>query len=254
MTARILYGNVLSLGTLAATTTASGFQVRSLLDWRTYTKWRSSDTSTQYLTVNCGSAKTADALGVAAHNLADVGASVSVEYSSDNFVGDVNEALAAFVATSGPILKTFTPRTAQYWRLKITGLTAACEVAIATLGQVLTFPEHIHGEYTPVRKESKSEAEVSEKGHLLGVVTSFTQISSKVEFQFLTDTWFRNTFEPAWDAHLGKFIPFFWQHNVELAPGDVFLMRVKPGTDLDAKYQLPNTRRLDLDLIGLLLT
>ena len=87
----ILYDNIFTLATPTATTTDSGdeFDAAHLNDYRTYTYWKASKSSTCYLYIDAGASDTADTLGIVSHNLGTVGATVSVESSATGAWGGV---------------------------------------------------------------------------------------------------------------------------------------------------------------------
>lgn len=246
----ILYDNRLADGTVTATTTAAGYAAANIIDWRAYTFWRSADTATQYLTVDCGEALAADAVGIHGHNLFSVGATLAVECSSDDFATDVTVASAgALVTSDGPLLRTFAAQTKRYWRIKITTLSAACYIAVAAIGARFTFSESIDGEFTPAAERFDSDVE-SSPGQMLGGVRGFIERSSMVDFEYVTDVWFRGTFMPIWDGHLGRLLPFFWAPNTDLSAADVCLYRIEPGSALDARYVANGWRSFSLRLVG----
>lgn len=87
---KLFYSNVLA--DLTATSTAAGYAVANLLDWKEGSWWQATSTADQYITFDAGANKTvgADYLGIANHNLA--GATVMLQYSNDNFSSDINDA------------------------------------------------------------------------------------------------------------------------------------------------------------------
>ena len=254
MTAQLLYDNRLADAAVSATTTDTGFDADNISDWRTNTRWQSSSTATQYLTVDCGSAKSADTVGLAVHNLATAGASLAVECSSDNFVSDTTVAKAsASVVDDGVLYLQFASQSKQYWRLKITGLTVKCYIALAVIGERVEFPELIEGEFSPGKEQVQPGATVAAKGQTLEVVKEYTTLSSRVGFQLITDAWFRDTFMPVWDAHLRTLMPFFWVPNYDLDATGAYVYRIAPGGMLDAHTQAIGKRRFSLSLVGVVL-
>lgn len=246
----ILYDNRLDDGTPTATTTASGYSVLNLSDWRSYTYWKAGSTATQYITVDAGSAKAADSLAIISHDLFTRGASISVECSSDNFGADITVALAAFAPTSDKaIFKTFTSISKRYWRLKITGLTAACFMGILVIGARLTFNRYLTEEFDPIGEEPVGESLESVQGQPLGSVVSFVKNNSKISLRIISDSWFTNTFKPAWDNHISKFKPFFFVWNFTNFPTDIRLMWLSPGQRLEAPYE-GLTRKFSLEFHG----
>jgi hypothetical protein len=73
----------------------------------------------------------------AGHNLN--GLTVKLQYSTDNFSGDINDAASWAQSGSALIDKEFTSQTKQYWRLNIAAPAAAPELAEMFLGPSYTF-------------------------------------------------------------------------------------------------------------------
>ena len=80
------------LSGLVASSTASGYEVDNLLIFLESSLWKGVGTGDHTITFDAGANKTVGAnyLGIANHNLA--GATVMLQYSNDNFSGDINDA------------------------------------------------------------------------------------------------------------------------------------------------------------------
>ena len=209
----ILYDNRLNDGTPVATTTDTGYDVLNLKDLRSYTFWQAANTTTPcYITVDCGSAKSADCLGIFKHNFNTIGASISVECSSDNFASDTTVALAAFApATDKAILKTFTTVSKRYWRLKINGtLSAKPYMAILMLGSKLELSHEPDTPFQLIDEGVESETSKSNAGHILGSVIFYHPIEIICKISWLARTWVTDTFKPFWDNHGSLMKPFFF--------------------------------------------
>lgn len=251
MNALLLHHNLLANGALTASTTTAGTHVRQITDWRGYTFWRSTNTAAQTITVDCYSPVSADTLALHYHNLASVGASITLEASADNFTADTTVVLGSFAATPGIIFKRFSPITKRYWRLRITGHSAAAQIGIATLGVPLLFDQPIEGEYTPAVDDPQLSVEISQSGHMLGAVVSHTRLTADFQWHYVNDAWFREVFKPVWDAHLSGGVPFFFAPDYTQFPDDVFLYRIDPGFNLNAKLTTTARRQFNLKMIGL---
>ena len=115
---KILHENRLDDATPVASTTATGFNVLNLRDFRPYTKWQPTALPAT-ITVNCGVSKSADYWAIYGHDLYTQGATIYLRGSTDNF------------AASDVLLDTYTPidntpfarlpssASYRYWRIKI---------------------------------------------------------------------------------------------------------------------------------------
>ena len=80
----ILHDNLFLLGTPTATDTASGYSILNILDRRAYTLWKAASYGTKYITIDCATAQSANAVAIAGHNLHTADAIIKVQSSSDN--------------------------------------------------------------------------------------------------------------------------------------------------------------------------
>lgn len=245
----ILYDNRLNDGTPTATDTASGYDVLNLRDYRTYTYWKAANaTGIKYVTVDCGTPKSADALGIVGHNLNTVGATISVESSPDNSVW--TERLAGFTPSNDKaLLKLFTSASARYWRLKITGMSAAPFMAILVIGSRFTFERYLKSPFDPDAEKVEAKAVRSKGGHVLGVAIAFYERNIQAEWSRLTPSWIKNTFIPAWTGHLSKCLPFFWAWEPTDHSDEVYYVALPPDASLRMPYD-PVRRSLSLDMVG----
>lgn len=217
----LLYKNVFDDGTPTATNTATGYDVLNIRDSRAYTYWKATGFGTLYLTVNAGSAKSCDTLGIFSHNLGTASASVSVEHSPDGAAW--TEVLAAFTPTDDyAILKTFTSASKQYWRVKIVTAAVTPMLAICLLGARIEFPSK---PLAPLSKYAIGHETVSTKsksGHILGQQVMYDTLSMSFTFPPAESnyTWWSTTFKTFWDDHQLK--PFFFCLDYTLFPADVF--------------------------------
>src|SRR3990172_5387949 len=125
---------------LAAGSTASGdYSAAYLYNMLETNLWKAADTTSPvYITYDAGAGNTkqADYLAIIGHNLFSAGATIALQYSTDNFASDINDAFTAFAPSADTvILKEFTAVAKRYWRLKITStLSAAPYMAICVWG------------------------------------------------------------------------------------------------------------------------
>jgi len=248
--AELLCDNRFADGAITATTTAAGYDAANIASLRTAEQWLSADTTTQYLTVDCGAVKSADGFGLIS-NLHLVGASVAVECSADNFAADTTIAYPATAVTQSVMFPSFANQDKQQWRLAITGLTAPGQILKASIGQRFVFDGPIEGEFSPAVEHVMPANGLPDKGQVLELLAAYTRLSARARFSLVDDVWYRETFLPVWDSWLIKFKPFFWAPNRTLRPDDAYWMWVDPAVVLDAAYH-PRTwkRRFELPLQG----
>ncbi len=246
----VLYDNRFLDGTPTATDEVAGYSILNIRDLREYTSWWAASSGTKYLTVNCAGAKTADALGIAEHNLGTAGATVSVESSPDNAVW--TERLAGFVpADDRPILKYFTTAFAQYWRVKIVTASVAPQVAVCVLGARLEFPYPPTAPYTPYILKAKAEANRSKAAIILGTNYQYRTVRLSPSWEVVPVAFVDNSFIPFLTAHASKLLPFFFAADLTAYPLDAFFVALAEGSGIDnPKSNGVYYDRISLDLEG----
>jgi hypothetical protein len=235
---------------VTATSAASGYPLAFALDWRSYTWWQSADNATQQIIWQPMAPGAVSDLVIYGHNLGSVGAVVTLEGSDDGFVSDIVTPVAEAVSDDAVFYRRFASSVKAAWRLTFSNQSAAVKVSCLSLGEALLFEQPIDGEYSPLDEEAAEQTAISEGGALLGSVISHVSTEASADIKYLSDAWVRNTFYPLWVSRLSTLMPFFWAHNVELAPNDIFLMRMK-SPRFSSPYQTTGRRQLTLTMIGL---
>ena len=248
----ILFDNILTEGTLTATSTAPGYDVDNIMDYRSYTKWKATGTGVQYLTWAMGASSpvrsqtgwyiklqnnallrqlsggvdTADAVGIFNHNLGTIGATVLVQYYGG---GAWNTLDTLTPSDDDPILSTFTSSISGDWRIKISGMSAAPEIGIIHLGVHLLFPWPPEAPVVPEEEGIKANTEYSGAGNLLGTVLAYNPVTINQRWTNLTRTWYSSSFLQFWDNHGKLIFPFFYAWDLTNRPDDIFYVSIDPG-------------------------
>jgi len=236
------YDNRLDDGTPAASTTAAGdFNVLNLRDWRPYSWWKPTAMPAT-VTVDCGSAKASDYMLL----YAEAG-SYECRGSTDNFsASDVLLGTLVLTETTLALLR-FNSASYRWWRLRMTGSVRS--VAICSIGAALNMPVGLmSGDFRGRKTEGRYAS--SMKGLPLGRLVDFESFSETLRFRYVDWSWERNTWEPAWDAHLA-FDPFVFAWDPANYPNDLLLVGHVGGFDYP---QTPGGRGdLSLALTGVFL-
>jgi len=242
----ILADNRFLDGTPTATDTAVGYDVLFIRDYKTFTSWKAASVGTKYLSVDCGSAKSADCIAFAGHNFGTGAAQISVE-SSDNGT-DWTERITPFsVTTDKAALRTFASASARYWRTKIASPTIAPQVAVLLVGLRITFPYPPDAPFSPGKEGMEVSAARSRTGQLLGVDVRFKPYSIRAQWSDLSRTWVESYFLPFWENHASNLTPFFWAWDLGVYPNNVRYVRVAENYEMDPKLSVLGV----YDLIGL---
>lgn len=217
--------------TLAATSTASGYSVASIYNMLEVNSWVSGGTtSPQYLTLDLGvgNTATADYLAIIGHNLNTIGATITLQYSTDNFAADVNDAFTGFAPSSdNALVKEFTaPAAKRYWRLKISGtLTAAPYLTVCIWG-LKTELDYVTASFDPHAYDEEVNISKSYGGYVSGVTVHHTERRMTLNFEDCDSTLYAKL--AAWYDNHGL-NNFFVAWEMANSPNDIFLMRREPG-------------------------
>ncbi len=229
----ILYNNLLLNATLSSSPVAeTGYDVRNIIDNKSFTYFKFSGTGVGYITADLGSAQTANAFAIMGHNFADMGASVSLESSPDGITWAVRE--PAFTPTDNKaLLKLFVSYSARYWRVKIyaTGTKAFC--AVIFLGQIIRFPDPPDVPYSSALEEIESDSARSKAGFLLGVNIKYKRLKISPIFSHILKSWVDSDFVPFWDNYASDLKPFFYQYGT-----DTFWVAMEEGSSLSLPRQI----------------
>jgi hypothetical protein len=246
----ILADNRFLNGTPTATDTATGYSVFNLRDLKSFTSWKAASSGTKYLTVDCGSAKAADTLGIFKHNLGTAAATVSVESSPDNSTW--TNRLTGFVPGSDKaILKNFTTQTYRYWRVKIVTASIAAQVAEVMLGSRITFPYPPETPFTPASLKIEAETTKSKTGQLLGMVVRFKPYTISARWSALSRSWVDATFRPFFEDYASELKPFFWAWDLDTFPSDVRFVTIDPEMSMETPVSILATYdSVSLEMIG----
>jgi hypothetical protein len=218
MTGFIGYENFFTSGTVTATSEATGFEKENGYDWLTTDWWKPTAGGTYYLTVDMGAADSADYVGIAGHNLGTESAQVTVQYSSDNFAADINDAYTLeAVSDDTTYIKRFTSQSARYWRLKVVSTNAAL-IGQVSIGARLDIPNLPEPGFRPPQFSSSNRILNSETDG--GQFVGRSKISEGAEFTipmlFLTPSWVRTNW-PTLEDHINLY-PFFYAWDYDDYP------------------------------------
>jgi hypothetical protein len=246
----ILYDNRFTDATPAVTDEATGYPKALLTDDRAYTAWKAASTGIKYITVDCASAKSADAVAIIGHNFDTAGIAISVE-SSDNGSSWTERMAPGVPDQDRAVLGIFTRVSARYWRVKLANGSVAPRIGELKLGARLTFPYPPDAPYTPYTETIQADTTLGKTGNILGSVVRYKSLSIRPTFSNCDRTWALGDFYRFWSLHASKLRPFFWIWDLEYFPQHCFFVTVSErgtyGTPLSI---LPFVDRLALDLVG----
>ena len=121
----------------------------------------------------------ADYLLISGHNLNTVGAKITLQYSSDNFAADINDAIVYVPKDDKTIVLEFDKIEARYTRLKIEDATAAPYMALAYWGDKMEL-KYATASFDPHGEREHVNQNVSQTGVLLGDYEDYIEWDLKI--------------------------------------------------------------------------
>ena len=224
-----MLGSTGSTLTASSTDGVSDYNVTYIYNMLETNRWKAATaTGPHYITCDggAGSSKNADYLAISGHNLNKVGASVTLQFSTDNFNLDVNNAFLAEAVPSDKVyLKEFiAPGLKRYWRLKITGTTAPPEAALCIWGEK-TELDYMTGSFDPDGEDISANINVSYSGYVTGIHQQYSERRLMINFQDGDPALYQKV-KSWWEGSGLK--NFFVGWETANRPDEVYLMR--PGT------------------------
>lgn len=135
------------------------------------------------------------------HDLGTNGCTVELRRSTDNFAASDVLVDSVTPDDDAPILRLVSSANARYWRLRVVNGTAPT-LAIAAAGQKLEFPRRLLQPFDPLAHTARGQANESETGNPLGAVDAYDEWQQDIELRHIDAAWVRDSFRPAWLAHL----------------------------------------------------
>ena len=221
---KALYDNRLDDATPAASTTAAGYSVLNLREWRPYTAWQPTALPAT-VTVDCGSAKAADYWAVYEHDLFTQGATIQLRGSTDNFAASDVLVDTVTPTSDAPFVRFIASTSYRYWRLRITGTTMPT-LGIAAMGVAFDIPAYLSSGFDPIGRKVKGQSNRSELGHPLGRTVMYEAWEEGLSFECLSWSWLRADWLTAWREHL-RDEPFLFMWDPTGHPAEIHLAAVK---------------------------
>ena len=151
--AMVLYRNVLSEGTLSASTTGTGGAVGNLLGPQTSDFWGPTALPAT-VAVALSAPVMCNCAAIIGHTLGAAGATAIIEYDDAGW----QTAATITPTTDRDILLLFPDETSDDWRIRFTGASAALTVSLALIGPRLILPLGLAAGYTPITQAPNIDA------------------------------------------------------------------------------------------------
>ena len=170
---------------------ATGFPKENLFDDRLFTIWKASASGTTWIKTNTGgSPANVSYLGIASHNLFTIGATITFEGSPDDSTWTT--IFTHTPADNKIIFRSFSTVSYRYFRLSITGGSAAVQIGELQWGVVVDPTYGFDVGFDPNEEETNARYSESQTGNFLGVVLSYVSRRTAVRLRLIQDSWIRD--------------------------------------------------------------
>lgn len=140
----------------------------------------------------------------------------------------------------------------RYWRVILSDLAAAPEMAVLMIGDVLQFPYPPATPYPPFSEGMEGATLRSRKGHPLGSVIDSRPVEISAEFRELSRDFVFGDYKAFWDSHASQLKPLFYAWNLDAYPDQVFFAPVKPGSRFEPRLSrggIVDSIRLEMEAL-----
>lgn len=212
--------------TVSTTTGTEGAAAVNAVSGATYNFWSCTPSGGNLARIQFvfASAVTLNFVGIAAHNLGDLGATVKVQHSLNSGGSWIDSAAGSVSpADNAAIGFRFQDVTATHWRLTISGVSADVVIGLVLLSREIVIPDRIYQGYAPPLTPTQVDLQsnVSEGGHLLGSSVVRMGSAATASFGYVAPAFLRGASWLAFQAAFNSGEGFFWAWRPEKY-GDLF--------------------------------
>lgn len=183
-------------------------------------RWLSLITATQYVTISVAADEMVDYVGLARHNLGSGEIRITVQAFVSGVWTDVSDPMTP--STDAPLMLVFPEQLADSWRLKLEPLGGIePTIAVVYLGRLLRLQRRIYVGHTPLPygRQTEFTNSIMESGDFQGRIELKRRLTTSVNLQNLTPSWYRNYLDPF--ISLGRNTAFFWAWRPYTYPTEV---------------------------------
>lgn len=208
------YKNLVTPSTITATSEVSTNPITNAANPATAWGWNAANTSDQTITINT-QAQEIDYIGIAKHNLNQIGLTLEVKYNGVTVVEPQP------VSSKQALLFLNNLASPDTVELIIRGATTPPRIAVLYIGKALRLQRNIYVGHTPINygRDRTSINGVSENGQYLGEIVVRETNTTSVNLQNLDPDWYRTELDPFFA--LKPRPPCFWAWRPSKYPAEV---------------------------------
>jgi hypothetical protein len=213
--------------TVSSEDTVNGFYKENAYNWLGYDEWKPTVNGDSWIRVTLGGSRIANYMAIWGHDLADHGASVKPQYSTDGVIW--NDA-AAVVAPSNNNTLYFgwDDTNASHYRVLVNAPTTIPVISGVQIGESLTLPHAMEVGFAPPSLVPINEIKTarSEGGVFIGGSTISKGIEGSINLTQMDPAWVRSEWIP-FIQHVQTPRPFVFAWDGTNYPTEVVLAWIK---------------------------
>ena len=196
---------------------ATGFPESRLNDDRDFLafKWSATGTLDVVYDAGVGNTGNVDYFAMVGHDLFTQGSTAVFASSPDDIV--YTTIFTVTPTDDNIVLRAFTLVAARFFRLRVTGSTAAPSISELNFGEQVQIPFNMGTGFDPQAERTRMRSTRSQTGNILGTVALFSERSAAINLPFMPNSFVNGTsigdFKEFWDNHASLGKPFFWAWN-----------------------------------------
>lgn len=202
----LCFDNIVTANNISATSSTIENPITNITNPATAFLWEATSSADQTITVDVGGLEV-DYIGIARHNLNQVGLTVLIKYNGVTVVP------AQAISDTQAILFLRGIATPTTIEIVISGSTVAPKIGVLYIGKKLELQRGLYVGHTPITygRDRVSINGVSENGQYLGEIVVRQTNSTQVNLQNLTPEWYRSMLDPYFSALPRKPCFFAWK-------------------------------------------
>jgi hypothetical protein len=202
----LCFDNIVTTTNITATSSTTENPITNVTNPATAHLWEATSAATQTITVDVDGSEV-DYIGIARHNLNQIGLTVSIKYNGVTVVP------AQAISDTQAILFLRGAATPTTIEIIISGATEAPKIGVLYIGKKLELQRGLYVGHTPITygRDRVTVNGVSENGQYLGEVVVRQTNSTQVSLQNLTPDWYRSMLDPYFSMIPRKPCFFAWK-------------------------------------------
>lgn len=232
--ARLGYVNLLSSGSVVASSADVDFPVANAYDWLTSDFFKPAAGGTTNIDLTLATAASADYFAFYNSDLAGLSGTIKLQWWNGTAYVDCFSAISP--GDNAPKMVAFGAQTSTKWRVVIS-CASVFSIACIAFGPQLSLEYGMYLGWTPppFGRKTQTVTSVADGGNFLGRSVVAKGVSSTIELQYASDTWMRSNWL-AFVRHAEQ-KPFFFVPDIVKHPEDAVFCWVPDGGSIPAPQQ-----------------